>query len=99
MQPDVWFVLTDANSGYHHVPMHPDSYEYLALEFEEQLYVFIHLPFGLASACKVYTVVMSEVYKPLRLHGFCLSYSSMMHCLLLALSMRLLCILCAVYML
>ncbi len=84
MQPDGWFVLTDARSGYHHVPMHPDSFEDLALELQGQLYVFTHLPFGLASACKVYTAVMSDVYKPLRLHSVC-PISLMMHCLLLAL--------------
>lgn len=34
---------------------------------------FMHLPFGLASACKVYSAVVSEVCELLRLHDFCLS--------------------------
>ena len=72
--PDGWFVLTDAKSGYHHVPMHESSFKYLAIEFDGQLLVFTHLPFGLSKACKVYTIVMQEVYKPLRLHGQCLTF-------------------------
>ncbi len=85
MQPDGWSVSTDAKSGCHHVPMHPDSCEYLALEFEGQLYVFIHLLFGLASVCKVYTAVTSEVCKPLRLHGFRLSNDALL-CILWSIS-------------
>ncbi len=36
MQLDGRFVLTDAKSGCHHVCMHPDSHQYLALEFKGQ---------------------------------------------------------------
>ena len=71
LQPGGWFILTDAKSGYHHVPGHPDSYQYLALEFDGVVYAFMHLPFGLAPACKMYTEVSHEVYKPLRVSSNC----------------------------
>lgn len=32
LQMDDWFVLTDAKSGYHHIPMHQSSWTYLAIE-------------------------------------------------------------------
>ena len=74
LHPQDWFVLTDAKSGYRHVPMHRDAWSYLAIEVAGKLYAFTHLPFGLAPACRVYTVIMGEVYKPLRLRGQNLTY-------------------------
>jgi len=63
------FMLTDLKSGYHQLKMHPDTYRFLCIEFGGQLYYFTHLPFGVSSACKTYTVLMSEVYRPLRQAG------------------------------
>lgn len=43
---------------------------FLGIQYKGQVYsvgYFAHLPFGLSSACKAYTVLMGEVYKPLRL--------------------------------
>lgn len=74
LQPDDCFVLTDAKSGYHHIPMHKDTWTYLAIEIDGQLYAYTHMPFGLATACRIYTIVMGEVYRPLRLHHQNLTY-------------------------
>ena len=66
LQQGQFFALTDAKSGYHHVPMHASTWPYLAVKFEGQVSVFTVLPFGMAEACGVYTTVMGEVYRPLR---------------------------------
>lgn len=44
------------------------------MEFEGQGFCFTHLPFGLSSACRVYTIIMGKVYRPLREFGFTLTY-------------------------
>ena len=54
--------------------MHLEAWTYLAVQIQDKLYAFTHLPFGLAPACKIYTVVMGEVYKPLRSRGQDLTY-------------------------
>lgn len=74
LQPGDYFVLTDAKSGYHHIPMHRDTWTYLAVEIEGQLYAWSHMPFGLSKACRVYTIIMGEVYRPLRLQQQNLTY-------------------------
>ena len=61
--------LTDSKSGYHQVPMHPDTYQCLGLEIAGRIYVMPFLPSGVASACREYTKLMSQVYGPLRLRG------------------------------
>lgn len=74
LEPSDWFVLTDAKSGYHHIPMHKDTFTYLAVEIDGKLYAYTHMPFGLSIACRVYTIVMGEVYRPLRMHHQNLTY-------------------------
>lgn len=68
LQPDDWFMLTDAKSGYHHIPMHEATWTYLAVEIDGMLYAHTHMPFGLAIACRTYSTVMGEVYRTLRLN-------------------------------
>lgn len=62
-------LLTDCKSGYHHFLIHPDDQKYLGVEFEGQFYVFNALPFGLSSACRVYTCITQQVFAPLRARG------------------------------
>lgn len=69
LQQNDYFMLTDMKAGYHQVPMHPDTSRFLGIEFEGQVYVFKHLPFGLSSACRAYTDLMAEVHRPLRRLG------------------------------
>ena len=64
-----WFVLTDAESGYHHMRMHASSLPYLAIEFDGSLFAYPVTPFGWASACRNYFWTMGEFHKPFRLHG------------------------------
>ena len=67
-------MLTDFKSGYHQIKMHPNTYRFLGIEFEGQVYCFTHLPFGLSSACRAYTILMGEVYRPFRENGQNMTY-------------------------
>jgi hypothetical protein len=64
-----FIVLTDFKSGYHQLKMHPAVYRFLGIEFEGTQYCFVALPFGIGHACQVYSQLMAEVYRPLRLAG------------------------------
>ena len=74
LQPEDYIMLTDLKAGYHQMKMHPSTYRFLGIEYKGQVYYFAHLPFGLSSACKAYTVLMGEVYRPLRVRGQRMSY-------------------------
>lgn len=62
-------MLTDFKGGYHQLFMSPCVYRFLAIEFSGRVYYFVSLPFGLSSASRVFTLLMSEVHRPLRLQG------------------------------
>jgi Reverse transcriptase (RNA-dependent DNA polymerase) len=61
-------LITDFKSGYHHIPLHP-TVKYFGIRFQGRTYCFTVLPFGLASACRVFTEVMLEIWRPLRERG------------------------------
>ena len=46
LQQGDYMWLTDFNSGYHQVPMHPNTYQYLGLEIAGRIYIMPFLPFG-----------------------------------------------------
>lgn len=49
--------------------MHESAFTYLGMEWGGRLWVWSHLPFGLAPACRLYTLMKQEVYRPLREQG------------------------------
>lgn len=51
----------DLESAYHHVDMHPESIPHLGFCWKGQYYVFCSLPFGLSSACWVFTMLTREL--------------------------------------
>ena len=57
-----WFTTFDLKSGYHHIEIHPDYWSYLGFSWIEDgtrvFYVFKVLPFGLATACYIFTKVL-----------------------------------------
>ena len=59
----------DLESAYHHVDMHPDSVPYLGFAWRGQHYVFTSLPFGLTTACWVFTKLMRELVGHWRAQG------------------------------
>ena len=68
------YVFTfDLKSGYHHVDIHVDSQTYLGFSWGEgvqrRFYVFRVLPFGLATACYVFTKLLRPLVKRWRSMG------------------------------
>jgi hypothetical protein len=51
----------DLKSTYHHVDIHPDYWRFLGFEWEGQYYVFCQLPFGLATACFVFSKIVKQL--------------------------------------
>jgi len=67
-----FLLISDLKAGYHHVPLADQDQPYLAFAWQGKVFAFTVLPFGLASACRIYTVVMEEMYRPLRTLGLTL---------------------------
>ena len=59
----------DISAAYHHVHMRQDAIPYLGFEWEGQFYRFLVLPFGLATAPRVFTAVMGHTVRFLRYVG------------------------------
>ena len=63
----------DLKSGYHHVDIHEDSQKYLGFSWDEgmhrEFFIFRVLPFGLASACYVFTKLLRPLVKRWRARG------------------------------
>ena len=74
-----FFTTFDLKSGYHHVDIHKDCWPYLGFSWSHGLtrrwYMFRVLPFGLSTACYVFTKVMRPLVKRWRSSGFkCIIY-------------------------
>ena len=68
------YVFTfDLKSGYHHVDIHPEHWKYLGFEWgvgpKVRYYVFSVLPFGLATACYLFTKMLRPLVKYWRQQG------------------------------
>ena len=63
----------DLKLGYHHVDIHPDFHTYLGFQWETKgvacYFVFTVLPFGLATACYLFTKVMRPLIRYCRGRG------------------------------
>jgi Reverse transcriptase (RNA-dependent DNA polymerase) len=59
----------DLKDAYHLVPIHEESRKYLRFRFRDQLYEYTCLPFGLASAPRVFTKIMRPIVGHLRKKG------------------------------
>ena len=63
----------DLKSGYHHVDVHPGFHTYLGFQWETKgvacYFVFTVLPFGLATACYLFTKVMRPLIRYWRGRG------------------------------
>ena len=68
-----FFFTFDLKSGYHHVDIHKDYWQYLGLscvkEIVRKFYVFKVLPFGLATACFIVTKLLRPLVKQWRSLG------------------------------
>ena len=53
----------DLKLGYHHVDIHVESQKFLGFEWDHTYYLFTVLPFGLSTACYVFTKIMRPLVK------------------------------------
>lgn len=70
LRKDAFMATLDLEDAYLLVPIHADSTKYLRFVFNNILYEFIVLPFGLCVSPYVYTKVVKPVVKYLRVRGF-----------------------------
>ena len=56
----------DARSGYWQIPVRPESRWLTAFSYDEGLFEFIRMPFGLKSAGSTFMRVVSEIIRPIR---------------------------------
>ena len=70
-----YFFTFDLKSGYHHVDIHEDCWPFLGFSWglgsNTKWYTFKVLPFGLASACYVFTKLLRPLVKRWRSMGLC----------------------------
>ena len=63
----------DLKSGYHHVDVHPDYHKFLGFQWEIKgvlnYFVFTVLPFGLSTACYLFTKLLRPLIRYWRGHG------------------------------
>ena len=70
-----WVSSIDLSDTYLHIPIHPNSRKYLRFCYKSQVFQFTSLPFGLATAPQVFTMIVKEVKlmalsRGLRIHQF-----------------------------
>jgi hypothetical protein len=58
LEKDDFLFSFDLKSGYHHVDIAQNHWKYLGFSWEGQFYVFTVLPFGLSSACYIFTKIV-----------------------------------------
>ena len=70
---DEYLFKFDLKSGYHHVDIHPDYHTYLGFQWETKgvacYYVFTVHPFGLSTACYLFTKMMRPLIRYWRGRG------------------------------
>ena len=59
--PGEWVSLIDQSGAYLHIPFHPNSRKYLRFYHRSQVFQLTSLPFGLATAPQVFTMIVKEV--------------------------------------
>ena len=73
--PGEWVSSIDLLDAYLHIPIHPNSRKYLRFCYKAQVFQFTSLPFGLATAPQVFTMIVKEVKlmalsRGLRIHQY-----------------------------
>lgn len=72
-EKDDYMFTFDLKSGYHHIDIRPAQHKYLGFAWERegkrQFYVFTVLPFGLTTACYIFTKTLRPLVKYWRSKG------------------------------
>ncbi|GAQ93302.1 reverse transcriptase [Klebsormidium nitens] len=69
-QPHDFLFTIDLKAGYHHIDIFEPHWKYLGFQWQGQYFVFTQLPFGLAPACYVFTMVMRQLTMSWRERGY-----------------------------
>lgn len=69
LEPNDWLIKTDLKSGFHHLDMAEEAWQYLGFEWRGKHYVFTQLPFGLATAPWAFTKLSRELLRWWRGHN------------------------------
>ena len=70
-----WFTSIDLQDAYYTVPIFEPHQSYLAFMWEQKMYKFQVLPFGLTSAPRVFTKLLKPIFSNMRGEGIsCLGY-------------------------
>jgi hypothetical protein len=64
-----WYSKLDLSNCFLSFPLHPSALPHFLFRFEGQLYQFTRMPFGLSTAPRICTELLSVVAYYLRLHG------------------------------
>lgn len=70
LSPGDFLASIDLEDAYLLVPIHQEHRKYLRFRFQDQIYQFAALPFGLASAPYIFTKILKPVLSSLRERGF-----------------------------
>ena len=72
-EQDEFLFKFDLKSGYHHIDIHADHHKYLGFRWDSNgnvnYYVFTDLPFGLSTACYLFTKIMRPLVRHWRGRG------------------------------
>jgi hypothetical protein len=67
--PNCWFGKLDLTNCFLSFPLHPEAQPYFCFRFDDKLFQFTHMPFGLSTAPRVCTLLLSVVAFALSQHG------------------------------
>ena len=75
LSPGEWVSSIYLSDAYLYIPIHPNSRKYLRFCHKSQVFQFTSLPFGLATAPQVFTMIVKEVElmaltREIRLHQY-----------------------------
>lgn len=63
--PGDYIYTMNNKSGYWQMSMHESMHTYLGMKWNDSVWVWAHLPFALAPACRLNMLLKQEVYRPL----------------------------------
>ena len=68
-EKDAYLFTFDLKSRYHHLDIHPEHQTYLGFQWEGKFYMSTVLPFGLSTACYIFTKLLRPVVKHIQALG------------------------------
>ena len=69
LKRDAYFTSIDLKNAYFSIPISKNSRKYLKFIWNDVLYEFVCLPFGLSSAPRVFTKIMKPIFSYMRSQG------------------------------